>query len=342
MIETGEQGMASPRFVLISYDQTTIKQTISDDLEQILASVNENRNNSWLTINGISEADDPLLKRILLFFGIHSSLSENILSEELDEFTGESRNCLYLDYEIFDEYSVEDGFEQVSGTMILAQNCLLLFDKDNSGYFDAERKKIINEETRAQEFPIDYLFYLLMRTAITKVKKLLFGDLTQHFEDLEDRAIAYPGEDFILDEIMMLRTQIRPLYDVVLHFSRLNSFILEEESHFITPHTRAYFEKNLESDRQELWTGYREVRSWTIQLMDIHRSNLDEKTNDVIRVLTLISFIFLPITFLASLYGMNFKNMPELGWPYAYYMTLFVMAFISIGLLVFIKKKGWL
>jgi magnesium transporter len=180
-----------------------------------------------------------------------------------------------------------------------------------------------------------------MRTAITKAKKLLFVDLTQRFEDLEDRVTANPGEDFVLDEIMDLRAQIRPLYDTVLRFGSVISFILEEESRFITEHTRSYFERNLESDRRELWNGYREVRSWTTQLMDIHRSNMDEKTNTILKILAVISFIFLPITFLASLYGMNFTNMPELNWPYAYYLTLGFMAAIAIGLLIYMKKKRW-
>lgn len=341
MAETFERSTASPRFILVSYDQNSLEQTASDDLDQVLASVKDDRI-SWLTVNGLSRADGPLLQKILPFFRISSNLSETILSEELDEFDGERTDCLYLDYEIFKGYSAVSGFDRVRGALVLAKNCLLLFDKDDSGYFDGERRKILKRETRVNEFPVDYLFYLLVRNAITEIQKLLFVDLTQHFEDLEDRVIAYPGADFILDEIMLLRTQIRPLYDTVLRFSWLNSFILEEESLFISAHTRTYFEKNLESDRQELWSGYREVRNWTVQLMDIHRANMDEKRNDIVKVLTLVSFIFLPITFIASLYGMNFRHMPELGWRYSYYVVLLIMALIVLSLIIFIKKKRWL
>jgi len=336
-----EQGMTSPRFVLVSYDKSSLEQIAGDDLAQILDAVRADRT-SWLTVNGFSQADAPLLNQLLGFFGIQPLLTEMILAEELQEFTGERRDCLYLDFEFVERYSAQNGFETVRGSVVLAKNCLLLLDRDSSGFFDTERVKIVNHESRAQEFPADYLFYLLVRTAIARTKKLLFVDLTQHFEDLEDRVITFSGQDFVLDEIMLLRTQIRPLYDIVLRFSQLNSFILEEESRFITNHTRTYFEKNLESDRQELWTGYREVRSWTIQLMDIHRSNMDEKTNEVVKILTIVSFIFLPITFIASLYGMNFSNMPELELPNAYFFILLLMALIVLGLIIYIKKKQWL
>jgi magnesium transporter len=336
-----QEETASKKFVLVSYDQTAIEQLSANDLDQILAAVVDSRI-SWLTVNGLTEADKLLLNKLLSFFRVSLSFTEKILNETIDDFSGERKDCLYMDYEIFDGYSTDSGFKPVTGTVILGKNFLLTFDKNNVGYFDNERLKIVNEETRTQEFPVDYLFYLLVRTMITQTKTLLFVNLTQRFEDLEDRVIANPGEDFILDEIMNLRTQIRPLYDVVLRFGNLISFILEEESRFITDHARTYFERNLESDRRELWEGYRGIRNWTTQLMDIHRSNMDEKTNDILKILAIISFIFLPITFLASLYGMNFTNMPEVGWDYGYYAILGVMALISGGLLIYMRKKGWL
>lgn len=88
--------------------------------------------------------------------------------------------------------------------------------------------------------------------------------------------------------------------------------------------------------------GYREVRRWTIQLMDIHRSNMHEKTNDVVKILTIVSFIFLPITFIASFFGMNIHNIIESELPNAYYFVLLIMALIVLGLVLLIKKKRWL
>ena len=337
-----QEETTSKKFVLVSYDQTAIEQLATNDLEQLLASVVDGRI-SWLTVNGITEADKPMLDKMLSFFKVNLSFTEKIISEAIDDFSGERKDCLYLDFEIFDGYAADTGFKTVAGTAVLGKNFLLTFNKNNVGYFNSQRQKIVDEETRIQEFPVDYLFYLLTRTMITQTKKLLFVDLTQHFEDLEDRIIDNPGEDFVLDEIMDLRTQIRPLYDVVLRFGNLISHILEEESRFITDHTRTYFERNLESDRRELWEGYRGIRNWTTQLMDIHRSNMDEKTNDILKILAIISFIFLPITFLASIYGTNFTHMPpEVEWHYGYYSLLGVMVLIAVGLLAYMRRKRWI
>ncbi len=97
----------------------------------------------------------------------------------------------------------------------------------------------------------------------------------------------------------------------------------------------------MQKDLDSLWQGYFRLRNWASELLDIHRANVNEKTNRVIHILTIISTVFLPITFIASLYGMNFANIPELQQPYGYFAVLMLMIMIAIVMVVYMKRKKW-
>jgi magnesium transporter len=218
--------------------------------------------------------------------------------------------------------------------MILNHQVVILFDRDRSGYFDSLHNKVVAGNTRAQEYGPDYIFYLLLRTAIANLKKFMLVDLVDQHEALEDEVIDHPGREYALDDILTLRQQVRPLYDPLLASRELIDYVLEEESRFITPHTRCLFEKRLKNDSNDLWLGYSQLRHWNTVLLDIHRSSMGEITNHKLNLVTYI-------TFLTGLYGMNFAYMPELEGHYNYYILLGVMVVIAIAMTIFIKRKKW-
>jgi magnesium transporter len=256
-------------------------------------------------------------------------------------FIGETKQYLFIDSPIPHRNTSGDTYRFGHGTVILNRRAVILFDNDCFGYFDPTREKILAGNTRAQEYGPDYVFYLLLRTAIANIKKFMLVDLADRFEALEDEIIQNPGEDYVLDEILTLRQQIRPLYDPLLTSRELIDHILEEESRFISPHTHDLFEKHLEKDSDQLWQGYDQLRDWSSVLLEIHRSNMNEKSNKKLEMVTIITFVFLPITFLTGLYGMNFSYIPELQGRYNYYILLGVMLFIAISMVTIIKRRKW-
>ena len=234
-----------------------------------------------------------------------------------------------------------DEYHYECGSIILTDDALLVFDQNESSIIATVYEKVMNGGSARQYGP-DFLFYLLVRTAVSQGKQFMYVDLNDQLEEAEDEVIDNPGEEFVLDNILELRQRIRPLYDFVYRIRATIKEILEEETPLITPHTHDLIDRYLVKDSQELWEGYLLLREGVESLMDIHRANVAEKTNRIIHILTVVSFIFLPITFISSLYGMNFAYMPELKWRYSYFVVLVVMVMIVVGLIIYMKRKKWI
>jgi len=328
-------------YSLVTYTQEKITHGEGGDLADLLGRV-EDDGNTWLTVDGHSATDRDAIAQLFSFFNIDPSLADTIVDEKRMGFNRETKQYLFVDYATPYPNPAGDGYCYARGSIIFNHQALILFDRDRSGYFDSIRNKILAGDTRVQEFGPDYLFYLWLRTAIAKSKRFMSVDLVEQFEAMEDEVIDHPGQEFVLDDIMTLRQQVRPLYESILSLRELIDHVLEEESRFIAPHTRRLFEKRLEKDSDQLWQSYVQLRDWNSELMDIHRSNVAEKTNRILHILTILSFVLLPITFISSLYGMNFAYMPVLQGRYSYYFVLGLMVLIVVVLLLIMKRKKWI
>ena len=328
-------------YSLVTYTKDKVAHSAGEDLKDLLAQV-EDQGHTWVTVNGYSAADREAIAQLFLFFDIDPSLADDIVDETRPAFRGETGQYLFIDSLIPYPDSHGDTYSFVQGTVFLNRRAVILFDRARSGYFDPTRDRILAGNTRAQEFGPDYIFYLLLRTAIANVKRSLLVDMVDRFEALEDEVIDQPGEEFVLDDILTLRQQVRPFYDPLLSSRELIDYVLEEESRFIAPHTRRLFERHLEKDSDQLWSGYLHLRDWSSVLLDIHRSNVSEKNNQKLNLVTIVTFVFLPITFLTGLYGMNFVHMPELEGYFNYFILLGVMLVIAIAMVTYIKRKKWI
>lgn len=328
-------------YSLVTYTKEKITHVAGGDLADLLGQV-EPDCNIWVTVNGYSATDREAIAQLFSFFDIDPSLVDDIVGDTRPAFMGETRQYLFIDSPIPYPDSPRDTYSFGRGTIILNRRAVILFDRDSSGYFDPTRNKILAGNTRAQEFGPDYIFYLLLRTAIANIKRFMLVDLVDRYEALEDEVTAYPGEDFVLDDILTLRQQVRPLYDPLLSSRELIDYVLEEESRFIAPHTRNLFERHLEKDSEQLWAGYDQLRDWSSVLLQIHHSNVFEMSKQKLNLVTIVTFVFLPITFLTGLYGMNFVYMPELEGQYNYFILLGVMVVIAITMVTYIKRRKWI
>ncbi len=329
------------RFSLISYARDDMVTHESDNLVELLSFVKKGQT-TWLTISAYTLADKEAVTQLLSFFAITSISAEQILAANLTEFIGEYHDCLYTEYSVPFQDEAAQETVRATGSVILGKDFLLLFVARRIGLFKHTRQKLLAGNKQIQQQGADYLLYQLIRAMVSKIEDALFRSLVERFEELEDDVIASSGEAEILDEILAVREQVKPFYDSVRRLAFFVETIQEEDSHFIGEHASQYFATRLEQDVAEMWRGYFRLRTWIAELLDIHRANMGEKTNHVIHILTIVSTIFLPITFLSSLYGMNFVDMPELDYPYGYPITLLVMILIVVGMIVYMKKKKWI
>lgn len=328
------------KFSLVSYNKTALEYTASNHLAEILAQVRPDRV-SWITVSGYSPADRAEIEQLLTHFQVNISLANDIFDRRLLDFSGEQPDHLFVEYALPRLNANKTGYDRACGSAVLGQNYLLLFNEKKLGLFGQIRERVLAGTTRAQQYGPDYLLYLLIRVISGNLWRLIYVDLVEQFETLEDEIIASQGQDYILDKIIAQRELVKPLYDSVRRLNDIVDFVLQDESRFITPKAHKFFDKNMNQELEALQQGYSRLRSWTSELLELHRANVNERTTRIIHMLTIISTVFLPITFVSSVYGMNFQYMPELEHRYGYYLVLGVMITIVIVMLIYMKKKRW-
>jgi magnesium transporter len=327
-------------YSIFVYDKNNMEHISCRNLDETLSHVNRSRVN-WITLSGITlQEDHAAVKALLEYFELNPLLINSIFDYEQQQFEGEYDDCLYLEYSAL-LYRAEDGlYSRGNGSMILGDHVLMLLEVKPSGLFEKTRQRIQRRHTLAHRHGADYLLYLLVKTIVINYQKI-FKALAKKFEALEDEVIGHPAQEYVYDKILELREEVKPIYD---HLDQLDDFVdtlREEETRFINRITKKYFTKTLSRETKDLFEDYQYLRAWITELIEIHRANVNENTNRVIQLLTIISTIFLPLSFIAGVYGMNFEYMPELQWPWAYPTVLAVMAGLAAAALIYMRRKKW-
>ncbi|MFN8465097.1 MAG: CorA family divalent cation transporter [Caldilineaceae bacterium] len=329
-------------YSIVAYDKVAMDYGEADNVEDILALVKPERIN-WITMSGITIQDDhEAFRRLLDYFSLNPLLFDSFFGrEQQEQFEGEYDDCLYMDYAVLLYRPSRGVHKRVRGSIILTANALLLLEKTPSGIFGSTRRKILARHTRAQYYHADYLLYLLIKTIVINYQEI-YRALVAKFEKLEDEVIGSPGSERVYDKILGLREEFKPLYAHLVFLSDFVGTISEEQTRFIGNGTKKRLNTTIGRETEALMAGHQYLRSWIAELIEIHRANVNESTNRVMKILTVFSTIFLPLTFIAGVYGMNFQNMPELAWEYGYYVVLLLMGCIAAGALLFMRYKKWL
>lgn len=331
----------SATFSIVTYDRLAIDHADSEDVGEILAHADPERVN-WVTMSGIELREDHVaLRRLLAHFHLNPALFDRFFRHEHEQFEEEFDDCLFLDYAILLYRADRGAHKRVTGSIILATNLVILLEKVPSGLFGGTRRKIVGRHTRAQKNQADYLLYLLFKTIVINYQEI-YRALVVKVERLEDEVIGYPGTEQVYDRILDLREEIKPLYAYLISLNDMVGMVSEENTRFIGNVTKKRFKRTIGREAEALVAGHQYLRSWLAELIEIHRANVNESTNRVMKILTVISTIFLPLTFVAGVYGMNFENMPELTWEYGYLAALLLMGAIAGGTLLVMRLKKWL
>ena len=222
--------------------------------------------------------------------------------------------------------------------MVIGQNFLISFQEDIGDIFDPVRERI-RKDGRIRKFGPDYLAYALI-DAIVDNYFVVMEKLEEQVEDLEEELVVNPTQDSLQKinrlkkDMIFLRKSVWPLREMINNLERSESPLIKES-------TRIYLRDVYDHTIQVIDT-LETFRDMVSGMIDIYLSGLSYKMNEIMKVLTLIATIFIPLTFVVGLYGMNFRNMPEIEWEYGYYSVLVVMVIMVIGMLTYFRKKKWI
>ncbi|MGD9224428.1 MAG: magnesium/cobalt transporter CorA [Desulfobacteraceae bacterium] len=227
--------------------------------------------------------------------------------------------------------------EQVS--ILLGPHWLITFQEEPGDTFDPIRERIRKGKGRIRKAGCDYLAYALMDTVVDYYLSIP-EKIGAKIEEVDEAVTENPQIDILhtihalKQEVIYLRKQVWPLREIVSHVTR-------EETELIHDSTRLFFNDVYEHVVQVIDTieSYRDLLG---AMLELYLSMVSNRMNEVMKVLTIIATIFIPITFVAGIYGMNFKYMPELEWPWGYGLAWVIMGGIAVAMIVFFKKKKWL
>lgn len=326
---------------ILSYDSDQIKQFESLDTDEILHHVDPHKSN-WITMIGLEKSDKAQVAQIIQYFGLESKIVQQIFDADHLEFEGEYDSCLYAELDVLAKYPLSETYKPVRTSFVLGDQFLLVFSEQRIGFFERLNQKILEGKTKIQQFGPDYLLYLLIKAAFIDNYHQIFREFIGVLESLEDEVLSNSQLDNVYKDVIAVRARIKPFYQYLAQLSDFIYVLRDGKSRFMGDNSFYLFTRRLDRDAEDLLQEYQRFRNWINELLDIHRSKVNESSNKVIKILTVFSTIFFPITFITGVYSMRFEYMPEITLRWGYPIALGVMLLLAVGELLYLRKKKWM
>jgi magnesium transporter len=336
LVYTGEKKDEKIRIHVIDYDETHFLETELSTVEACIP-YKDKPTVTWINIDGVHNV--PMVEKLGDCFGLHRLVMEDIMNTDQRPKTEDYGEYLYIVLKMLS--SGKNGeiiTEQLS--LVLGTNFVLSFQEGVEGdVFNLIRERLRNGKGRIRKMGADYLAYSLLDAVVDNYFVILekFGDKV---ELLETELIKDPTQKTVQRiyqlkrELIFLHNAVWPLREVVSALGKRESPLIREAT---VPYFRDVYDHVIHViDSVDI---YREMIS---SMLDMYLSSVSNRLNEVMKVLTIIATIFMPLTFIAGVYGMNFRRMPELEWRYGYPAALLVMLGIGVLMLFYFRRKKWL
>lgn len=335
LVHIGDKYVENITIEQIEYDEN---YHVVNKFENVEESLNTNDNSyvSWTNIIGLQNPD--VVKKIGDYYSLHMLTQADIMNTELRPKLDSQDKNLFVILKL--PHITKDGklfMEQIS--LVIGKNFVVSFQETPDDIFDPIRDRIAKSSGTIRTRGSDYLAYALIDAIIDHFYVVMDHIGTQS-EILEEELIANPNPQTLeiihtlKREMVVLRKSIWPMREVIDSLERLESDLIEDK-------TRRYF-RDVYSHTVQVMDNIEGLREVIGGMLDTYLSSVGNKMNEVMKTLTIIASIFIPITFIAGLYGTNFSYVPELEWEGSYFVMLFVMAIIVIMMIAWFRKKHWL
>ncbi len=323
-----------PKVTVVQYDTESVERREVENLQE-LRRVRDSNRVTWVDVQGLG--DEATLKTIGEIFELHPVALENAVNvpQRAKTEVYEGHQLVIARTPRVDDEGLVHA-PQVC--FIIGERYLLTFQERYFGFFDRVRERMKSPTATMRSRGPDYLAYALVDAMIDRYYPVA-QYLTDGLEELEDIVVENPHPE-VLARIHGYRRQLVVLRRIGWPQREAISAMLREQTRFFEEEQKVYLRDTYDHIAQivELIDSAREMAS---DLADAYLSNVSHRTNEIMKVLTLMASIFIPLTFLAGIYGMNFEHMPELGSRNGYFIALGVMATLAVGMTAYFKHRGW-
>ncbi|MDP2069448.1 MAG: magnesium/cobalt transporter CorA [Lutibacter sp.] len=331
----GEKKSEKVILEVIDYDSENLDEFIAKDLNEVVK-FNKTATTTWLNIYGLH--DIKIMNDIAMQFELDSLILADIMNTHARPKIQEYDNCIYISFKMLQYDEKRNYISSENIVIIIKEHILLLFQEKIGDVFDPIRDRMRKNKRRIRSSRTDYLAFALMDIVFDNYNYII-SQIGEKIEALEIHLLNNAKESTLKEinnfkkEIIYLNKSIKPCREIVVELLKLDSELLDDNVY-------VNFEdlQNNVNQATESLESYREILSDQLQ---VYHTTISSKLNDIIKFLTVFSVIFIPLTFIAGVYGTNFDYLPELHYKYSYFIMLGVMLVLAISMIVYFKKKKW-
>ena len=332
----GEKKIDAVLLRVMDYDSENLDEFQAKDINEVIK-FNQTSTTTWLNIDGLH--DEKMMSEIANQFEMDSLILADIMNTHARPKIQEYDNCIYISLKMIQYDDSQNYISTENIVILIKENILLSFQEKKGDVFDPLRERVRKSKKRLRNSGTDYLAFAIMDIIFDNYNYII-SQIGEKIESLEEDLLNNAHESILEEinnfkkEIIYLHKSIKPCREIVMELLKMDSELLEDSVY-------VHFEdlKNNLNQAIESLESYREILS--DQLM-IYHTTISSKLNDIIKFLTVFSVIFIPLTFIAGVYGTNFENLPELHYKYSYFIMLGVMLALAISMIFYFKKKKWL
>jgi len=335
LIHIGYAYAEKSKITVIRYDETFFEEKEAASAADIIGE-KEKPGKLWINVDGLQ--DVALLESVGNLFGLHPLILEDILNTDQRPKIEDLTDYLYIVLRNFHNHENDTLYsEQVS--IVLGKDFILSFQERESALFEPVRERLASDKGKIRKAGSDYLVHALIDNVVDNYF-ILLEDMEERIEKLENDLVKQTTPANLQSihrlkrELILLRKSLWPLRETISSLQRSDSPLIDEPN--------ALYFKDIFDHIIAIIDTVDTFRDMLSGMLDIYLSSASMRLNEVMKVLTIIATIFMPLTFLAGVYGMNFNYMPELEWPWGYFGLWGIMLSIALLMLIFFRKKKWI
>ena len=333
----GKKKMDRVLMRIIDFDASNLEEIVVQKVDEVL-NYKDRNTVTWFNIDGLH--DESVMEKISESFQFDSLILANVMDTEAPPRIQEFEKCIFISIKMmkFDENKVHaSSVENLS--LILTDKVLISFQESKGDVFEPVRERIRAQKKRIRSSAADYLTFALLDIVIDNYIYIL-GVLGEKIENIEENLLADPNQSTIDEinnlkrELNYIRKNILPAKEMILALSKIDSELIDERNDI-------HYKELLDNitHATDVSNNFREILS---DQLNVYHTTMSTKLNDIIKFLTVFSVIFIPLTFIAGIYGTNFEVLPELHFKYSYFIMWGVIISIAIIMLFYFKRKRWL
>lgn len=331
----GKKKIENVRIQVIDFDLEEVRETEIEDTGELKKYLGSD-SITWINVDGLH--NEQIIRDISEIFSIPGDILSDVMEPSSRPQAEEFDNGFFVSIKMMEFNEKKNRVSVDNLSLIVMDKMLITFQEEKGDVFDPVRERIRKHRTKIRTSGSDYLAFTLLDIVIDNYIYIL-GIYGEKVETLEDRLIMNTNKEILKvislfkHELNNLRVDIKPAKEMIMGLMKLDTELIQEDN-------EKHYKELQDNINQavDLLDYYREV---LYDELNMYHSSMSTKLNDTMTVLTIFSVIFIPLTFIVGIYGMNFDNLPELHWKYGYFVVWGVMIAIVVGMIWYFKKRKW-